>query len=60
MTILVTGSTATIGTKVINHLVSDSIGVRALIRSDKPTAFPEGVDRAMANCILAFNRAGEA
>ncbi|SDI56003.1 Uncharacterized conserved protein YbjT, contains NAD(P)-binding and DUF2867 domains [Paraburkholderia steynii] len=49
MTILVTGSTGTIGSHIVNHLASESVSVRALVRSDKPTAFPAGVEKVIGD-----------
>jgi uncharacterized protein YbjT (DUF2867 family) len=49
MTILVTGSTGTIGSNVIKHLSAESAHVRALVRSDKPTTFPAGVEKVVGD-----------
>lgn len=43
MTILVTGSTGTIGSQVLNHLSSANVEVRALTRSPNKAQFPKGV-----------------
>jgi uncharacterized protein YbjT (DUF2867 family) len=49
MTILVTGSTGTIGSNIINHLASEGASVRVLVRSNKPTAFPAGVEKVVGD-----------
>lgn len=43
MTILVTGSTGTVGTEVTRHLAAAGEQVRALTRSPETAAFPDGV-----------------
>lgn len=43
MTILVTGSTGTIGSHIIEILTAKGADVRALIRAGKKTDFPAGV-----------------
>ncbi|MGY2982889.1 uncharacterized protein YbjT (DUF2867 family) [Bradyrhizobium sp. USDA 4508] len=43
MTILVTGSTGTIGTQVLNHLAGQGVEVRALTRSPGKAQFPQHV-----------------
>jgi uncharacterized protein YbjT (DUF2867 family) len=43
MTILVTGSTGTIGSQVLNHLSTANVEVRALTRSPNKAQFPTGV-----------------
>lgn len=43
MTVLVTGSTGTIGAHVIEQLVKRDVEVRALVRSDRHPPFPDGV-----------------
>lgn len=43
MTTLVTGSTGTVGTEVIRHLVAAGEQVRALTRSPEAASFPAGV-----------------
>lgn len=43
MTILVTGSTGTIGAQVLNHLSSANVEIRALTRSPNKASFPKGV-----------------
>jgi uncharacterized protein YbjT (DUF2867 family) len=43
MTILVTGSTGTIGSKVVRHLAEQGAQVHALVRDLKKAAFPPGV-----------------
>lgn len=49
MTILVTGSTGNIGSNVIKHLAAEGVSVRALVRSNKPTAFPAGVEKVVGD-----------
>jgi uncharacterized protein YbjT (DUF2867 family) len=43
MTIMVTGSTGTIGSKVVDHLTGEGVQVRALVRDMNKAAFPPGV-----------------
>jgi uncharacterized protein YbjT (DUF2867 family) len=43
MSILVTGSTGTIGSQVLNHLSTANVEVRALTRSPNKAQFPKGV-----------------
>jgi uncharacterized protein YbjT (DUF2867 family) len=43
MTILITGSTGTIGSKVVRHLAGQGAQVHALVRDVKKAAFPPGV-----------------
>ena len=43
MTIMVTGSTGTIGSKVVRHLAEQGGQVHALIRDMNKAAFPPGV-----------------
>ena len=43
MAILVTGSTGTIGSQVLNHLSTAGVEVRALTRSPNKAQFPKGV-----------------
>ncbi|MGF6306358.1 uncharacterized protein YbjT (DUF2867 family) [Bradyrhizobium sp. i1.8.4] len=43
MTILVTGSTGTIGTQVLNHLAGHGVEIRALTRSPGKAQFPQHV-----------------
>lgn len=43
MTILITGSTGTIGAQVLAHLKADDVAIRALTRSPEKARFPAGV-----------------
>ncbi|WP_345816664.1 NmrA/HSCARG family protein (plasmid) [Paraburkholderia sp. PREW-6R] len=43
MTILVTGSTGTIGTHLINHLAGEGVAIHALTRDPNKAKFPDGV-----------------
>jgi uncharacterized protein YbjT (DUF2867 family) len=43
MSILVTGSTGTIGSQVVNHLQGRNVEIRALSRSPEKAQFPDGV-----------------
>ena len=43
MTVLITGSTGTVGSQVLAHLVASGTEVRALTRSPERAGFPDGV-----------------
>lgn len=43
MTILATGSTGTIGSRIVERLAAEGASVKALVRAGKHTQFPEGV-----------------
>jgi len=49
MSILVTGSTGTIGSQVVNHLQGRNVEIRALSRSPEKAQFPDGVTPVRGN-----------
>ncbi len=51
MTILVTGSTGTVGSEVIRQLATRGAELRALTRSPEKTDFPHGVEAVKGDML---------
>lgn len=51
MTILVTGATGTVGSKVVEQLVNRGADIRALVRDPAKASLPEGVGTVQGDLL---------